>query len=151
MDFFEQKPGAARAAGNDFQFLKILIVNNLVGLSMCPKPNDMRNEVKPWSKAEMQVYILLLCANADSNVTHEELEVIQTKADEEIFKKMYAEFTGDSEEISLQKIQENLVNHEYSHKELVELRKEMFEVFFADKKFSRMEKTLEKILNNILY
>ncbi|MGB7785142.1 MAG: hypothetical protein WBL27_03485 [Salinimicrobium sp.] len=111
----------------------------------------MRHEIKPWSKAEMQVYILLLCANADANETHEELEVIKSKTDEEIFNRMYGEFSGDTEEASLEKIQQNLVNHEYSHRELMELRKEMFEVFFADKRFSPMEKTLDKILNNILY
>jgi disulfide oxidoreductase YuzD len=111
----------------------------------------MSNQIKSWSKAEMQVYILLLCANADSKQTQEELEVIKAKTDADTFEKMYTEFSEDTEEVSLQKIQENLVNHEYSHKELVELRKEMFEVFFSDKKFSRMEKTLDKILNNILY
>jgi disulfide oxidoreductase YuzD len=111
----------------------------------------MSTRGEQWSKAEMQVYVLLLCANADCKETTEELEVIKSKTDKATFEKMYAEFSGDSEEESLQKIQENLVSHEYSHKELVELRKEMFEVFFSDQKFSVMEKTLDKILNNILY
>ena len=66
-------------------------------------------------------------------------------------KKCLREFSGDTEEESLEKIQDNLVMHEYSHKELVNLRKEMFEIFFSDKKFSMMENTLDKILNNILY
>ncbi|GAB2765502.1 hypothetical protein [Salinimicrobium soli] len=111
----------------------------------------MEKERQYWTKAELEIYILLLCANADSNMTPEELELIKTKTDRETFEKVYGEFSGDTEEESLDKIQENLVIHEYSHKELVELRKEMFEVFFSDKKFSVMEKTLDKILNNILY
>ena len=111
----------------------------------------MRAEKQYWTKTEIETYILLLCANADSNITREELELIKKKSASETFEKVYAEFTGDTEEESLEKIQANLVYHEYSHKELVELRREMFQVFFADKKFSRMEKTLDKILSNIIY
>lgn len=111
----------------------------------------MKGEQKHWTKTELQIYILMLCANADSNVTEEELALIKSKTDRETFEKMSQEFSGDTEEESLEKIQDNLVMHEYSHKELVNLRKEMFEIFFSDKKFSMMENTLDKILNNILY
>ena len=108
-------------------------------------------EQKHWSKSELQIYILMLCANADSSITDEELEVIKNKTDRKTFDRLYHEFLEDSEDESLEKIQDNLVLHEYSHKELVALRKEMFEVFFSDKKFNQMENTLDKILNNILY
>ncbi len=111
----------------------------------------MNNQQQHWTKTELQIYILMLCANADSKVTQEELELIKSKTDKETFDKMYEEFSGDTEEESLEKIQDNLVVHEYSHKELTQLRKEMFEVFFSDKKFSMMENTLDKILDNILY
>ena len=111
----------------------------------------MKAEKQYWTKTEIEIYILLLCANADANISREELELIKQKGDSETFQKVYAEFLGDTEEQSLLKIQENLVYHEYSHKELVELRREMFEVFFADKKFSQMEQTLDKILSNIIY
>ncbi|MGA9326081.1 MAG: hypothetical protein WBV11_16265 [Salegentibacter sp.] len=111
----------------------------------------MKSEQQNWTKTELQIYILMLCANADSNVTEEELNLIKSKTDRETFEKMSREFSGDTEEESLEKIQDNLVMHEYSHKELVNLRKEMFEIFFSDKKFSMMENTLDKILDNILY
>ena len=111
----------------------------------------MKGEKSHWTKSELQIYILMLCANADSKVTTEEIELIKSKTNQETFEKMYEEFNGDTEEESLEKIQDNLVVHEYSHKELSELRKEMFEVFFSDKKFSMMENTLDKILDNILY
>ena len=93
----------------------------------------------------------MLCANADSNETDEEIELIKSKTDLQTFDKMYSEFSGDTEEESLEKIQDNLAVHEYSHREITELRREMFEVFFSDKKFSMMENTLDKILDNILY
>ena len=111
----------------------------------------MSSEQQHWTKEELQIYILLLCANADSNETEEEITLIKSKTNQETFEKMYQEFSGDTEEESLEKIQDNLVNHEYSHKEIAELRREMFEVFFSDKKFSMMENTLDKILDNILY
>ena len=111
----------------------------------------MDNQQRHWTKAELQIYILMLCANADSKVTEEEIELIKSKTDKETFDKMKAEFYGDTEEESLEKIQDNLVMHEYSHKELSNLRREMFEIFFSDKKFSMMENTLDKILDNILY
>lgn len=111
----------------------------------------MKEESSTWTKSELQLYILMLCANADSNVTEEELKLIKTKTDEKTFEKIYQEFNGDTEEESLEKIQDNLVMHEYSHKELGNLRKEMFEIFFSDKKFNMKENTLEKILDNILY
>lgn len=111
----------------------------------------MKIEQPNWTKSELQTYILLLCANADSTETTEEIELIKSKTGKETFEKMYKEFSGDTEEESLEKIQDSLAVHEYSHKELMALRKEMFEVFFSDKKFSMMENTLDKILDNILY
>lgn len=111
----------------------------------------MNKQQEHWTKAELQIYILLLCANADSNETDEEIELIKSKTDLQTFDKMYSEFSGDTEEESLEKIQDNLAVHEYSHREITELRREMFEVFFSDKKFSMMENTLDKILDNILY
>ncbi len=111
----------------------------------------MKEESSPWTKSELQIYILLLCANADSVETEEEINLVRSKTDKETFERIYAEFSRDTEEESLEKIQDNLVLHEYSHKELIELRKEMFEIFFSDKKFSMMENTLDKILDNILY
>lgn len=111
----------------------------------------MSSEEQNWTKTELQIYILLLCANADSNETDEEIKLIRSKTDKETFEKMYEEFSGDTEEESLEKIQDNLAVHEYSHREITELRREMFEVFFSDKKFSMMENTLDKILDNILY
>lgn len=115
------------------------------------KIDIMKSGQKHWTKAELQIYILLLCANADSNETEEEIQLIKSKTDQATFEKMYQEFSEDTEEISLEKIQDNLAVHEYSHKELSVLRKEMFEIFFSDKKYSMMENTLDKILDNILY
>ncbi|MGB5436018.1 MAG: hypothetical protein WBM98_09010, partial [Maribacter sp.] len=67
------------------------------------------------------------------------------------FVKMYNEFSGDSEDESLEKIQQNVHLHYFSNMELMELRKEVNAIFFTDKKFTIMERNLDRILDNIIY
>lgn len=104
-----------------------------------------------WTKKELQTYILLLCANADSNETEEEINLIKNKTDIETFEKIHKEFSKDTEEVRFEKIEENIHLHEYSTMELSEFRKEMYEIFLADKKYLLMERNLDRILDNILY
>ncbi|EMQ94554.1 hypothetical protein [Xanthomarina gelatinilytica] len=104
-----------------------------------------------WTKAELQTYILLLCANADSEETEEEIHVIKSKTDSNIFEKIYQEFKKDNENERFEKIDENIHHLEYSNQELTQFRKEMHEVFFTDKKLMLMEKNLDRIMDNILY
>ena len=111
----------------------------------------MKSKKKPWNKLELKTYILLLCANIDSERTKEEVKFIKTKIDPKTYKKIKKEFSGDTEDESLKKIDENVQLHEYSFNELNELRKEMHEIFNSDKYFSQTERNLDRILDNILY
>ena len=111
----------------------------------------MSSKTNNWTKTELQIYILLLCANADLVQTEDEINLIKSKVDEDVFNKIYKEFSGDSEEESLEKIENNVATQEYSHKEIVCFQREMHEVFFTDKHFSMMERHLERILKNMLY
>jgi hypothetical protein len=104
-----------------------------------------------WTKLELKTYILLLCANADKYQSEEEINLIKSKIDFDTFEKMYKEFCDDTEEVSLEKIEDNIQLHHYTTMELSELRKEMREVFFIDKKFIMMEQKLDQILDNIIY
>lgn len=104
-----------------------------------------------WTKTELQIYILLLCANADSVQTEEEINLIKSKVDDDTFNKIFKEFSEDSEDDSLEKIEKNVATQEFSHKELVCFQREMHEVFFTDKNFSMMERNLERMLKNMLY
>lgn len=104
-----------------------------------------------WSKKELQIYILLLCANADSEETEEELQLIKSKTDSETFERIYKEFSKDSEEDRFDKIEASVQKHDYSNMELSEFRKEMYEIFLVDKKYLLMERNLDRILDNILY
>jgi hypothetical protein len=104
-----------------------------------------------WTKTELQVYILLLCANADGKETKEELNMIKAKVPKETFEKIYAEFQEDSEEQRLRKIDRNVQNHKYTNMQLIDFRREVYEIFFSDCEFKMMEKRLDWTLDNILY
>ncbi len=111
----------------------------------------MKKADKQWSKQELKVYILLLCAKADGIEVPEEIDLIKSKTSPEIFKKIYAEFAIDSEEENLEKIKDSIGRLYYSETELIELKNEIQEVFYADKYFSRKEINFNRILNKIIY
>ena len=104
-----------------------------------------------WTKIGLQVYILLLCANADKEETQEELSMIRSKVPNETFDKIYKEFSSHSNKKRIKKIGQNIHFHNYSDMELNTFRKEIDEVFFSDGKFKMMEQRMGLLLDNILY
>jgi len=111
----------------------------------------MKNESKYWSKEELKIYILLLCAKADSIETVVEIDIIKSKIDAETFDRLYSEFSCDDEDHCLDKIQSAIAQHEYSNKELKEIRREIHEIFLSDKKFDLRERNLDRLLDSMLY
>jgi hypothetical protein len=111
----------------------------------------MKSETKPWTKTELKIYVLLLCAEADVVISEDELSLIKSKTDPETFDRIYQEFSKDDEDTGLEKIQANVENHEYSIMELSQLKKEVHELFLSDKKMARKEHNIDRILDNILY
>lgn len=111
----------------------------------------MKSSTNPWNKEQLQTYILLLCANADSDETQKELDMIKSKVDSSTFEKIYQEFKHDTEEQRLEKIDNTIQLLEYSPRELSDLKREMYEIFFSDCDFNLMERNLDRILDNILY
>ncbi|MDT7827337.1 hypothetical protein RQM65_01500 [Pricia sp. S334] len=104
-----------------------------------------------YSKAELKVYILLLCAKADSIEDAGELNLIRSKTSPENFERLYNEISQDDEDESFTKIEKSVSRLNYSHMELAELKKEIREVFSADRKFHITERSLSRILDNIIY
>tara|TARA_R100000935_G_scaffold9380_1_gene19214 strand:+ start:491 stop:826 length:336 start_codon:yes stop_codon:yes gene_type:complete len=111
----------------------------------------MKNTKPKWSKTELKIYILLLCANADTIETEEELNLIRSKIDQDSYERMYSEFSNDNEDLSFEKIKSSVAKHEYSNRELSHLKSEIQQIFLSDKRLGRREQYLERILNNILY
>ncbi|MCM4166340.1 hypothetical protein KCTC52924_03272 [Arenibacter antarcticus] len=111
----------------------------------------MKNTNPQWSKKELNIYILLLCAKADFHETTKELDLIKSKIDEKTFERLYAEFSNDDEDSSILKIEDAIARHEYSYIELIKIKQEVMDVFKTDKKFHLMEHRLSDLLDNILY
>jgi hypothetical protein len=111
----------------------------------------MTTHINPWTKSQLKIYVLLLCANADQELHEKEIELIKSKVDTNIFEEVLQEFSKDTEDESLEKIASNMQFQDYSNMELAELKREIHEVFFTDGKFQMMEQNLEKILDNIVY
>lgn len=111
----------------------------------------MKTNKNIWNKNELKIYILLLCAKADLIESEGELDLIKSKTSLDIFEKMYREFDETSEDESLEKIQDCIQKHTYSFSEIAELKKEIQEIFLADRKLFMKEHNLGLILENILY
>ncbi len=111
----------------------------------------MTSETKKWTKEELQIYIMLLCANVDDIESKEEIKLIKSKVDKKTFKKIYKEFCKDKEDKRFQKIDRGIQLHEYSHIELENFRNEINEIFMVDNHLGNMESNLNRILDNILY
>lgn len=111
----------------------------------------MTSKTNRWTKPELKIYILLLCANADSEITEVEIELIKSKVDSETFEKLRKEFKSDSEEERFEKIDDNIQQHEFTNMELAKFRQDVYEIFISDGKFMLTEQNLNRILDNILY
>ena len=103
------------------------------------------------TKEELEIYVLLLCANADSIITEEELNFIQTKVDQASFDKIYEEFLQHTEDEGLDIIEDSHHEQDYGTLEIAEMKDRIRSLFFVDSNFSRKEKHLERVLNNIIY
>ncbi len=111
----------------------------------------MNNNTPNWTKKELEIYILLLCSNADSKVTEEELSIIKSKVDTASFDKIFEEFSGDTEDEALEKIDDSVQQHHYSPQEIIAIKINMKAVFLADNNFGMKEEYLDRILDNMLY
>lgn len=111
----------------------------------------MKNHSPSWNKAELEIYIMLLCANADAVETKHELELIRSRSDKSTFDKIYKEFLQDSEEEGLDKIDDCIQHHEFDEMELADFRRDIYELFMTDGVMDRQETNIDRILDNILY
>lgn len=111
----------------------------------------MKNELAKWSKAEFKIYMLLLCSKFDHHEAEEEIALIKSKTDEATFNKIYNEFSCDEEDSCFEKIEDTINQYDYSPRELLDLKREILEVFNSDNEISQRERYLEKVFDNILY
>lgn len=111
----------------------------------------MKHLSPAWSKAELEIYIMLLCANADAVETAHELQLIKARSNASTFEKIYKEFLEDSEEEGLDKIDDCIQHHDFDEMELADFRRDIYELFMTDGVMDRQEANIDRILDNILY
>ncbi len=95
-----------------------------------------------WTKQELQVYILICCANADFVEKKEEIDYIQSNHSIENYDAIHEEYKKDSDYQRAQKIQAGLKKYNYDINEIQTLVDDMKALFMTDGKFDQVEKNL---------
>ena len=106
--------------------------------------------MKNLSKEEFEIYCLFIAANADFNITKQELIAMGAHTNPELFVKVYNGFEADNDMERLDTI--------YNHKSLYikdeldrqNLFDKMKKVFFADGKFQAAEQSVFTMLRKII-
>ena len=102
------------------------------------------------TKEEFRTYCLLYAANADFNITKQEIIAIGAKIAPEDFIRVYNWFEADSDMERIETIQSNKVQYINNDDEKNSLIKELKEVFFADGVFDSVEKSIFFMLKKLL-
>lgn len=103
-----------------------------------------------WSKKEFLAYILLYAAHCNYFETKEEENYILSKVDLTTFHKIHTEVVVDSDEASLNKIQQYLSENKINQEEKETLIKDIKNVFFADGSVDVLEKKVFNLLKKII-
>ncbi len=102
------------------------------------------------TKDEFRTYCLLFAANADFNITKQEIIAIGAKIDPEDFVRVYNWFEADSDADRVETIMANKVHYIKNEDDKQNLIKELKEVFFADGVFDSVEKSIFFMLKKVL-
>jgi len=106
--------------------------------------------MKNLTKEEFRTYCLLFAANADFNITKQEIIAIGAKINPEDFVRVYNLFEADSDMERIETIQSNkgyYIKNESDKQAFIE---ELKEVFFADGRFDSVEKSIFFMLKKVL-
>lgn len=103
-----------------------------------------------WTKEELNIYILIYCANADFSESKFETDFIKSKITTSDYGKIHAEYEKDNDYQSIQKIQSTIKTLGYSNEETNNLFSEIKELFLSDGNYDIMEQNLFKVLGHIL-
>ena len=106
--------------------------------------------MKNLSKEEFEIYCLLIAANADFNITRQELIAMGAGTNPEMFVKVYNGFEADDDLQRIETIRECkdlYIKDELDRQNLFE---KMKKVFFADGKFQAAEQSIFTMLRKLI-
>jgi len=102
------------------------------------------------TKEEFRTYCLLYAANADFNITKQEIIAIGAKIDPEDFVRVYNWFEADSDMERIEVIMQNKTQFIKNEEDKQNLINELKEVFFADGVFDSVERSIFVMLKKVL-
>ena len=106
--------------------------------------------MKGLSKEEFEIYCLFIAANADFDITKQELIAMGAHTNPETFVKVYNGFEADSDMERLDTIREHKALYIKDELDRQNLFDKMKKVFFADSKFSAAEQSVFMMLRKLI-
>ena len=106
--------------------------------------------MKNLTKEEFEIYCLFIAANADFNITRQELIAMGAGTNPEMFVKVYNGFEADDDLQRIETIRECkdlYIKDELDRQNLFE---KMKKVFFADGKFQAAEQSIFTMLRKLI-
>ncbi|MCL7754113.1 hypothetical protein [Polaribacter sp. Z022] len=103
-----------------------------------------------WSKNEFLAYVLLYAAHCNFFESKEEENYILSRVNEATYHRIHTEVVIDSDEDSLNKIQQYIFDNNFDEKEKEALIKDIKNVFFADGSVDVLERKVFGILKKII-
>lgn len=109
------------------------------------------NEVTvEWNEEQFKAYLLIYAANSNFSETEEEKELILSKVDVDVYKKMHREYEHDGDYLRLQKIMAAVDRLGYTGEDLSKLREEIRQVINAEGYHDELEENMFLYLKKIL-
>lgn len=106
--------------------------------------------MKNLSKEEFEIYCLFIAANADFDITKQELIAMGVHTNPELFVKVYNGFEADSDMERLDTIREHKALYIKDELDRQNLFDRMKTVFFADGKFQAAEQSVFMMLRKLI-
>ena len=110
----------------------------------------MKSYATNWTKNEFLTYLFIYCMNADFKEATKEIAYIKAKTSNDDFDNMHAEFQGDSDYASLQKIYDTHTRLGFTTGITEELFNNIKELFLSDGKFFTEEQNILRGLKHLL-
>ena len=106
--------------------------------------------MKNLSKEEFEIYCLFIAANADFNITKQELIAMGVGSDPQMFVKVYNGFEADNDIERINTIQECKKLYIKDELDRQNLFDKMKKVFFADGRFQAAEQSVFTMLRKLI-
>ena len=103
-----------------------------------------------WTRDEFKTYVLFYAAQSNYIETEAESKYIQSKVDESLFNKIHTEIAHDNDYQSIEKIEDFLSDHKYTHEDKETLLKDIKNVFFADGSVDILERNVFMFLKKTI-